>query len=93
MFENCEEIGSSNKDLILKGNVKIQWGKKLINLLDSNGNLNVKIQPLIKKVLSEDEIKTNGFYYYNNNLIAKIGNEILEIISESGNIYVSFMSE
>ena len=93
MFENCEEIGSSNKDLILKGNVKIQWGKKLINLLDSNGNLNIKIQPLIKKVLSEDEIKTNGFYYYNNNLIAKIGNEILEIISESGNIYVSFMSE
>lgn len=42
-------MGSPNGGLILNGNVKVRWGNKFIDLLDSNGNLN--ILDLEKKVL------------------------------------------
>lgn len=89
-----EELGSLDKGLILKssGKVKIQWGKKLIDLLDDNGNLNVNLE-FIRKVSSQSKIKENGFYLYNGNLIAKVGEDIIELTSESGNTYVSFLQE
>lgn len=90
-----EEIGSSEKGLILKssGKIKIQWGKKFIDLLDSDGNLNVNVKPLIRKASSDSDLKDDGFYYYNDKLIAKVGNNILELTQESGTTFVSFMIE
>ena len=90
-----EEIGSSDKGLILKnsGKVKIQWGRKFIDLLDSNGNLNANVQSLIKKIPSKNSMKDDGFYYCDGILYAKVGNNILELTFESGNTYVSFMVE
>ena len=90
-----EEIGSAEKGLILKnsGKVKIQWGKKFIDLLDSNGNLNVNIKPLIRKASSDSDLKDDGFYYYDDKLIAKVGNNVLELTQESGTTFVSFMVE
>lgn len=90
-----EEIGSSDKGLILKnsGKVKVQWGNKYIDLLDSNGNINAKAQQLIKEISSESELKQNGFYFYDGKLIAKIGENVIQLSSESGNTYVSFLEE
>lgn len=90
-----EEIGSSDKGLILKstGNVKIQWGKKFINLLDKDGNINAQIKDIIKSVSSISDVKENGFYIIEDNLYAKVGNKIIEVGSKSGATYVSFLEE
>lgn len=60
-----EEVGSSDKGLILKnsGKIKVQWGNKYIDLLDNNGNINVKHQDIVKKINTKEELTKAGFYY------------------------------
>ena len=93
-----EEIGSSDKGLILKnsGKIKIQWGKKFIDLIDSNGNIATKTnkESLIKEIDSDEQIEKEGLYLQNNNLVAKTKNgEEIKITSEDGNTYVSFVNK
>lgn len=92
---NYEEIGASDKGLILKnsGKVKIQWGNTFIDLLNNEGKLNVKAQKLIKEISSEDEITEDGFYLLNETLKIKSGNSVLEIITDQNTSYISFLQE
>lgn len=87
-----EEIGSSKKNLLLKtaGKVKIQFGKKMIDLLDNNGNINVP--QIIKSASSAESIKEDGFYLIDDELIASIGNKQMQLTNSSeGDTYVSFL--
>lgn len=86
---NYEEIGSLNKNLVLQtqGRVKIRYGKKFIDLLDNNGNINVPNSDIIKKVDSIDKIHNNGIYVVDSNVYVKIGNELITLVgTESGQI-------
>lgn len=84
--KNHNELGSLDKDLILKtrGQVRIQFGKKFVNLLNNKGQLDVKIPTIeyIKPVESTDLINSNGFYYYNGVIIAYVDGNTLEFATD-----------
>lgn len=76
-----EEIGSKDKGLILNGSgkIKIRWHNKFIDLIDKDGNLNTNVQKTIKKVSSQDDIKSDGFYYINGTIVASVGGNIIQL--------------
>lgn len=77
---NYEELGSLDKNLVLQtsGKVKIRYGKKFIDLLDNNGNLNVSV-PKLKKVDSADDIKSDGIYLVDDTVYIQISGELIAI--------------
>ena len=85
--KNHNELGSLDKDLILKtrGQVRIQFGKKFVNLLNNKGQLDVKIPTIeyIKPVESTDLINSNGFYYYNGVIIAYVDGNTLQFATDA----------
>lgn len=93
--KNHEEIGSLDKNLVLqtKGKVKIRYGRKYIDLLDNNGNINVKIPKILKKVNSKDEIVPDGIYLYDGDLYANIGEEIIQFTGSVEGDYLIYSSD
>lgn len=88
------QIGSSDADLILKtrGKIKIQWGKKFIDLL-KDGKINVDADFIFKdnKVGSKD-----GIYVLDDGTVwlRVSGAEAIPLVSdEVGTTYVSFLQE
>lgn len=83
-MNNCEEIGSLDRNLILKtkGQVYIRYGQKHLELLDRNGNLNVKIPKIIKQTDSLDNL-SDGFYIYNNELYLSFNKEARKLLQSN----------
>ena len=75
-----ESIGSTGSDFIIKtkGQVKIQWGNKFIDIV-KNGKINVDAS-VIKSVETKSDINTsNGIYKVNedNSIYVVVDGEII----------------
>lgn len=90
--KNQGEIGSLEKNLVLrtKGQVYIRFGKKYIEVLDKNGNLNVKIPKIFNKVNSEEEMTSDGFYILDGNLYFYFNNAIQQLTGLDEGEFISY---
>lgn len=85
-------VGSSDSDYLIKtkGQVKIQYGNKFIDLI-KDGKINIDA----KFVFQSDSVGVkDGIYLLpDRTVILKIGDQYLELTSASGTTYVSFMEQ
>jgi len=90
-------VGSANDNLVLqtKGDIKIRWGNKFIDLI-KNGKVNAEVD-ILKKVESADAIHTDGIYLVKNGEVdeiwAMIKGTLVNIIGEISDFYVSYKGE
>lgn len=89
---NHEEIGSSDQNLILKtaGKIKIQVGRKFIDLIDEKGNINAKIPKILNEVKSKDEMKSNGLYILDGDLYFYFNNAIQQLTGLDEGEFISY---
>lgn len=90
-----ETIGSTGSDFIIKtkGQVKIQWGGKFIDIV-KDGKL-VSDTDLFHVVSTENEIASiDGIYYVleDGSIYVVIGGNKVNIVGEVGTVYVSFQA-
>ena len=89
------KVGSSDSDFLIrtKGQVKIQWGSKFIDLI-KDGKINVDSKFIYKE--SQVGVK-DGIYIIgdetNYQVILKIGDQKLNLKDSTGNAYISFQEE
>lgn len=89
------QIGNSDSDFLIKtkGQVKIQWGNKFIDLI-KDGKINVD-SSFIFKVKSKDKVGVkDGIYLTDDGMVyLQIGGQLINLVGEVGNTYVSFLGE
>lgn len=89
------QIGNSNSDIIIKtkGQVKIQWGSKFIDLI-KDGKINTELK-FIYTVPDINSIGTKeGIYIIGDSIYLKYGkNDPINLKGDVGNTYVSFFDQ
>lgn len=84
-------IGSTDSDLLLKtkGQIKIQYGSTFIDLIKDG-----KINSSVDFIYQQNEVgNKDGIYILNNeDVVLKVGNNEISLVGNSGNTYVSFLS-
>lgn len=91
-------IGSTDSNFIIKtkGDLKVQWGGKFIDVI-KNGKLASSGASILKTVSSSEDISSNGIYL----IPTEVGNEVwvsidgtkVNLTGEIGTTYVSFLAE
>lgn len=87
------QIGSSDSDFVIKtkGQVKIQWGNKFIDLI-KDGKINVDSKFIFSVNTVDDIGVKNGIYVtQDGSVYLKTGESIINLVGEIGVSYVSFM--
>ena len=92
-----DTVGSSDSNLILKtrGDIKIQWGGKYIDLI-KDGKINSSCNIKLDIVDSVEEIYKDGFYIIQTEEADEVWACIKGIkikLTEGANTYVSFLTE
>lgn len=89
------QAGTSDSDFLIKtkGQVKVQWGNKFIDLI-KDGKINVD-SAFIFTVKSEDKIGVkDGIYLTDDGMVyLRVGGKLVNLIGEVGTTYVSFLGE
>lgn len=89
------QIGNSDSDFLIKtkGQVKIQWGTKFIDLI-KDGKINVDSNFIFTtKSANRIGVKDGLYVTDDGSVYLKVGNTILNLIGEVGTTYVSFLEE
>ena len=87
-------VGSANSNLILqtRGDIKVRWGNKFIDLI-KNGKVNAEVD-LLKKVSDTNVIHTDGVYLINKDGVDEIwvmiDGTLVNLKGEIGDTYVSY---
>lgn len=88
-----ESIGSTGSDFIIKtkGQVKIQWGNKFIDIV-KNGKIAVDTD-IIESINSISDINKNGIYYIKEtgSIYIYVDGTLINLSGEIGTTYVSFV--
>jgi len=85
MQEGYTEIGTLDSNLILntRGKLKIRFGKKVIDLIDNDGNIN--IQPLFQSFLETVKYGNQSFNLIDDNGEIDITQMVTAIKGDSNN--------
>lgn len=92
-----EGIGSTSSDLLLKtrGQVKIQIGKRFVDLI-KDGKIASSNEPIFYTVESIDNIDKNGIYLIGNDVYIRIEGNTIQITqpdSDTSETFVSIISD
>lgn len=92
-----EGIGSTSSDLLLKtrGQVKIQIGKRFVDLI-KDGKIASSNEPIFYTVESIDDIDKNGIYLIGNDVYIRIEGNTIQVTqpdSDTSETFVSIISD
>ena len=89
------QVGNSDSDFLIKtkGQVKVQWGSKFIDLI-KDGKINVD-SSFIFTAKSADKLGVKDGIYVtpDDSVYLKLGDNILNLVGGVGTTYVSFLEE
>lgn len=89
------QIGTTDSDTIIKtkGQLKIQYGNKFIDLI-KDGKINVNAEFIFKAKSMEDISGNDGIYICDDGSIyLKVDDSVINLLGEVGTTYISFLEE
>lgn len=89
------QIGTTDSDTIIKtkGQLKIQYGNKFIDLI-KDGKINVNAEFIFKAKSMKDISGNDGIYICDDGSIyLKVGDSVINLLGEVGTTYISFLEE